>query len=103
MRRLATPAALAAALLVAVVAASNADLIVGRATPYYRDLGTTQRPARALYATLGKAHLLPAASFGQPYLGNPNFVLAYPFPRAPRFLGLHLLLHLAIGLGGAFL
>ena len=96
------PAALAAALLVAVAALTHADLLSGRTTPAYRDLATTQRPARALAARLGAARLDPYASFGQAYRGNPNLVLAYPFPASPRFLGLHILLHLGIGLLGAF-
>lgn len=95
MRRL-LPAAVAALVLLAV-AVANRDLLSGEATPSYRDIATTQRPARALAATLGAASLNPHASFGQPYLGNPNLVLAYPFPAAPRWLGLHLLLHAAIG------
>ena len=97
------PAALAAALLIAAAAFTHADLLSGRTTPAYRDIGTTQRPARALAARLGSARLNPYASFGQAYRGNPNLVLAYPFPTSPRFLGLHLLLHLGIGLFGAFL
>ncbi|MCM3878192.1 MAG: hypothetical protein NEA02_17475 [Thermoanaerobaculia bacterium] len=102
-RTLLTPAALAAALLVASTAFTHADLLSGRTTPAYRDIATTQRPARALAARLGAARLDPFASFGQAYRGNPNLVLAYPFPRNPRFLGLHLLLHLGLGLLGAFL
>ena len=102
-RALLTPAALAAALLVASAAFTHADLLSGRTTPAYRDIGTTQRPARALAARLGAARLDPFASFGQVYRGNPNLLLAYPFPRNPRFLGLHLLLHLGLGLLGMFL
>ena len=102
-RTLLTPAALAAALLVAAAALSHADLLSGRTTPAYRDIATTQRPARALAGRLGTARLDPFASFGQVYRGNPNLVLAYPFPTNPRFLGLHLLLHLGLGLFGAFL
>src|ERR1019366_352817 len=75
----------------------------GRTTPAYRDIATTQRPARALAARLDGAHLDPYASFGQAYWGNPNLLLVYPFPASPRFLGLHLLLHLGLGLFGAFL
>ncbi len=103
LRRLLAPAPAAALLLAAAALLPNLDLLTGRATPFYRDLGTTQRPARALASTLGRASLDPHASFGQPYTGNPNLVLAYPFPTAPRFLGLHLLLHLGIGLAGFFL
>lgn len=88
--------------LVLLTAIANWGLVTGRDTPFYRDIGTTQRPARALYAELGPSSLNPHASFGQPYFGNPNFVLAYPFPRSPRFLGLHLLVHLLVGLLGAF-
>jgi hypothetical protein len=97
------PAALAAALLVAATAFTHADLLSGKTTPAYRDIATTQRPSRALAARLGAARLDPHASFGQAYRGNPNLVLAYPFPASPRYLGLHLLLHLGIGLLGAFL
>ncbi|HEX7529029.1 MAG TPA: hypothetical protein VF425_07960, partial [Thermoanaerobaculia bacterium] len=103
LRTLLTPASLAAVLLVASAAFTHADLLSGRTTPAYRDIATTQRPARALAASLGAARLDPFASFGQAYRGNPNLVLAYPFPRNPRFLGLHLLLHLGLGLLGTFL
>ena len=96
------PVFLSAALVVFAAAFFNRDLLTGETTPFYRDLGTTQRPARALYASLGAASLNPNASFGQPYRGNPNLVLAYPAPRSPRFLGAHLLLHLGLGLAGAF-
>lgn len=89
--------------LLSLVAAFNVDLLTGSATPAYRDLGSTQRPARALHARLGDASVNPHASFGQPYRGNPNLVLAYPFPASPRFLGLHLLLHLALAAAGASL
>ena len=102
-RNFLTPAALAATLLVASAAFTHADLLSGRTTPAYRDIATTQRPARALAARLGAARINPFASFGQAYRGNPNLVLAYPFPANPRFLGLHLLLHLGIGLLGTFL
>ena len=102
LRRLLSPAPVAAACLFAVLLLPNLDLLSGRASPFYRDLGTTQRPARALFASLGATSINPHASFGQPYYGNPNLVLAYPFPRSPRFLGLHLLLHLLVGLAGAF-
>lgn len=95
MRR-ALPAAVAALVLV-TVALANADLLSGRATPSFRDIATTQRPARALAASLGNASLDPAASFGQPYHGNPNLVLAYPFPVAPRWLGVQILLHALLG------
>lgn len=95
MRRF-LPAAVAALVLLVVVVA-NVDLLSGRATPSFRDLATTQRPARALAASLGGAALNPHASFGQPLRGNPNLVLAYPFPVAPRWLGLQILLHAALG------
>lgn len=93
----------AAILLLALAATFNLDLLTGAATPAYRDLGTTQRPARALHEKLGDASVNPHASFGQSYRGNPNLVLAYPFPVAPRFLGAHLLLHLALASVGAAL
>lgn len=95
MRRF-LPAAVAAGVLL-VVALANLDLLSGHATPSFRDLATTQRPARALAADLGGASLNPHASFGQPYRGNPNLVLAYPFPVAPRWLGVHLLVHAVLG------
>jgi hypothetical protein len=103
LRRLLAPVPLAAALLLAVAVLPNLDLLSGRAAPFYRDLGTTQRPARALFSSLGASAVNPHASFGQPYWGNPNLVLAYPFPRSPRFLGLHLLVHLLLATAGAFL
>ena len=95
MRRL-LPAAVAVLVLV-VVALANADLLSGRSTPSFRDLATTQRPARALAGSLGVSALNPSASFGQPFHGNPNLVLAYPFPAAPRWLGVQLLLHALLG------
>jgi hypothetical protein len=95
VRRL-LPAAVAALVLVAV-ALANVDLLSGRATPSFRDIATTQRPARALAASLGGASLNPHASFGQPFHGNPNLVLAYPFPTSPRRLGVQLLLHALLG------
>ncbi len=103
-RRFAPGPAFAAAVLLATAAlVSHRDLLTGSSTPAYRDIGTTQRPSRALAAALGPARLNPAASFGQAYRGNPNLVLAYPFPAAPRWLGVQLLLHLGLGLLGAFL
>lgn len=103
-RRFLPGPALAVALVLAAAALlSHRDLLTGASTPAYRDIGTTQRPARALAATLGAAALNPAASFGQAYRGNPNLVLAYPFPTSPRWLGVQLLLHLGLGLLGAFL
>ena len=102
LRRFLAPAPVAAALLLAAALLPNVGLLTGRDAPFYRDLGTTQRPARALWPTLGPSAVNPHASFGQPYSGNPNLVLSYPFPKAPRFLGLHLLLHLLVGAAGAF-
>jgi hypothetical protein len=103
-RRFAPGPALAAALLLAAAALlTHRDLLTGASTPAYRDIGTTQRPARALAAALGPAKLNPAASFGQAFRGNPNLVLAYPFPVSPRWLGVQLLLHLGLGLLGAYL
>lgn len=88
--------------LLATGALFNLDLLSGRAIPCYRDLGTTQRPARSLWGTLGPSSTIPGVSFGQPYWGNPNFVLAYPAPKETRFLGAHLLLHVALAGIGAF-
>ncbi|HVO52193.1 MAG TPA: hypothetical protein VMV60_14460 [Thermoanaerobaculia bacterium] len=103
-RRFAPRPALAAALVLAAAALfSQRDLLTGASTPAYRDLATTQRPSRALAPVLGGAKLNPAASFGQAFRGNPNLVLAYPFPVAPRWMGVQLLLHLALGLLGMFL
>ena len=93
---------LLALLVLAAGALVNRDLLTGETTPFYRDLGTTQRPARELYRQIGPARTNPAASFGQPFYGNPNLALAYPFPKSAP-LGLHLLLHLAIGAAGASL
>jgi hypothetical protein len=102
-RRAPGVAAAAALLLGAVSLLAHRDLLTGATVPAYRDIGTTQRPSRALASVLGAARTNPAASFGQAYRGNPNLVLAYPFPAAPRWLGVQLLLHLALGLLGAFL
>jgi len=102
--RLVPSPALVAALLVAVLAAvSHRDLLTGASVPAYRDLSTTQRPSRELAATLGAATWNPAASFGQAYRGNPNLVLAYPFPTAARWMGVQILVHLGLGLLGAYL
>ena len=93
-------------LALAVLAAGaflDRDLLTGETAPFYRDIGTTQRPALDLYRQLGPARLNPHASFGQPYWGNPNLGLAYPFPKGPRFLAARLLLHLALGAAGATL
>src|SRR5262249_36532264 len=92
----------AGVLLAAGVALAHLGLLSGRAAPFFRAPGPAQRPAPAPPASLGPSRLLPAASFGQPYVGNPNFVLAYPFPKAPRWLGVHLLLHLGIAIAGAY-
>jgi hypothetical protein len=100
--RIASPTAILAVLLAAGVAASSRDLLTGGSTPFYRDLGSTQRPDRALFSSLGPASLNPHASFGQPYAGNPNLLLAYPFPRGSRWLGAHLLLHLGLGFLGSW-
>ncbi len=96
------PALVAAFLVAAAALLTHRDLLTGASTPAYRDIGTTQRPSRALAATLGRAKLNPAASFGQAYRGNPNLLLAYPFPAAPRWIGVQLLVHLGLGLLGAF-
>ncbi len=96
-------AALAAVIVAWALLATNAGLLTGRDVPSYRDIGHTQRPGRALAKELGSAALIPQASFGQSYSGNPNFVLGYPLPRDPAFLGRHLLLHVFLGLLGAFL
>jgi hypothetical protein len=98
-----SPALLVAPLLVVLVLSSHRDLLTGASVPAYRDLSTTQRPSRALVSSLGAARLNPAASFGQAFRGNPNLVLAYPFPTAPRWMGVQLILHLGLGLLGAFL
>lgn len=102
-RLLRSPALVAAILLAILAAAAHRDLLTGASVPAYRDLATTQRPAHALAAALGAAKLNPAASFGQAYRGNPNLVLAYPFPASPRWLGVQLLVHLGLGLLGAYL
>ncbi len=93
---------LAALLLVSVAGLANLDLLTGQAVPFYRDIGTTQWPARELFKTLGPSAINPYAPFGQPYFGNPNLVLAYPAPKDPKFLGLHLLVHVGLGILGAY-
>lgn len=61
-----------------------------------RDIGTTHRPAWALFPTLRFAKVNPAASFGQPYRGNPNLLVFYPFPKSARTVEAHVAAHLAL-------
>jgi hypothetical protein len=55
-----------------------------------------------MFSRIGFARINPAASFGQPYVGNPNLLIAYPFPKAASLLSVHILLHLALALTGMF-
>ncbi|MCU1244649.1 MAG: hypothetical protein JWN02_559 [Acidobacteria bacterium] len=76
------------------------DLLIGRSTFFFRDIQTTHAPALAAFHTLGFARNNPFASFGQPYLGNPNLLVAYPFPKLPGLISLHIILHLLLALIG---
>jgi hypothetical protein len=69
---------------------------------YLRDVGTTHRPAWAAFEQLGFARMNPAASFGQPYRGNPNFLLFYPFPKSAASVEWHVVLHLLLLATGMF-
>ena len=66
-----------------------------------RDLGTTHRPAAMVFSKLGLARTNPYASFGQPYAGNPNLLVAYPFPKSPG-ISAQIIVHLALCFSGMF-
>jgi hypothetical protein len=73
---------------------------MGREIFFFRDLGTTHIPLRSVRAVIGSAHLNPFASFGEPYLGNPNALAAYPFPSGERWIGVHVLSHIFLAFAG---
>jgi len=63
---------------------------------YLRDIGTTHRPAWSLFERLGFARWNDAASFGQPYRGNPNLLIAYPFPKSESAVEVCVVIHLCL-------
>lgn len=69
---------------------------------YLRDIGTTHRPSLAAFGDLGLARINPAMSFGQPYRGNPNLLLFYPFPKSAGSLEWHVVAHLLLLAAGMF-
>ena len=95
------PVASAALLLVAMLVVARGRVLTGEETFFLRDLGTTHRPAAVVFGQLGFARTNPYASFGQPYLGNPNLLVAYPFPKS---LGIsaQIVAHLALCFVGMF-
>ncbi len=94
------PFHLSSAILLLIVVIGEWDVLIGRSTLFLRDIGTTHLPAFEAFAKIGYAHTNPFASFGQPYLGNPNLLVAYPFPKAPALLGLYVFVHLFLALAG---
>jgi len=78
------------------------SVLIARDAFFFRDLGTTQFPAASLVRELGLSELNPYASFGQPYLGNPN--LTVPIRLGLAFLSpsQQLLLQWALMLLGMF-
>ncbi|HEV7768050.1 MAG TPA: hypothetical protein VGQ76_23810 [Thermoanaerobaculia bacterium] len=69
---------------------------------FFRDLGTTHLPSAALFSDLGFAKQNPYASFGQPYVGNPNLVIGYRSALTWLSPSVYLLLHLVWGAIGMF-
>ncbi len=95
------PVVLAALLLVTIFIVARGRVLTGEETFLLRDLGTTHRPAAVVFAQLGFARTNPYASFGQPYLGNPNLLVAYPFPKSAG-ISAQIVMHLALCLTGMF-
>jgi hypothetical protein len=91
---------ISAAVLFVLVVVTEWRVAVGQSTFFLRDIGTTHRPAWEVLSIIGHARTNPFASFGQPYLGNPNLLIAYPFPKSPRLIGLYVFVHLLLALGG---
>ncbi len=87
------------AVLILILVAHN-GLVLGRETFFFRDVSTTHLPAFRAFARLGLARWIPFASFDQPYLGNPNLLVAYPFPKGAAWVSIHVLVHLAIAFFG---
>src|SRR3977135_370774 len=76
------PVVSATLLLVLIFIDARGRVLTGEETFFLRVLGTTHRPAAVVFAQLGFARTNPYASFGQPFLGNPNLLVAYPFPKS---------------------
>src|SRR4051812_49374363 len=93
------PVVLAASLLVTIFIVGRGRVLTGEETFFLRDLGTTHRPAAVVFAQLGFARTNPFASFGQPYLGNPNLLVAYPFPKSAG-ISAQIVMHLALCFAG---
>jgi len=96
-RRLWLPAAVVGALLVSW---QVVPLLSGSRAVFFRDLGSTHVPALDLFPTLGVARINPHASFGQPYLGNPNLLVTYRLLIWWTSAEWHLVLHLLLGFAG---
>jgi hypothetical protein len=82
--------------------ASRGGVLTGSESFFLRDLGTTHRPASILFSELRFARTNPYASFGQPYLGNPNLLVAYPFPKGSTAVNLQIVVHLCLAFAGMF-
>jgi hypothetical protein len=95
------PVVSAALLLVAMFIVARGRVLTGQETFFLRDLGTTHRPAAVVFAQLGFARTNPYASFGQPFLGNPNLLVAYPFPKSAG-ISIQIVVHLALCFAGMF-
>ncbi len=89
-------------LLIAFLLVGRSGVLTGREAFFLRDLGTTHRPAASLFSQLGFARTNPYASFGQPYFGNPNLLVAYPFPKGIAAMSLQIIAHLGLAFVGMF-
>lgn len=87
-------------LCLALLLLAYRHLLTGSEVFFFRDLSTTHGPSLELFSRLGFAKWNAYASFDEPYLGNPNLLIAYPFPKGLMWLSLHVLAHLVISLTG---
>ena len=96
------PVVTATLLLAAIFIVARGRVLTGEETFFLCDLGTTHRPATTIFSHLGYAHTNPYASFGQPYLGNPNLLVAYPFQKTAG-ISAQIVVHLGLGFLGMFM
>jgi hypothetical protein len=75
-------------------------LLVTHRTFFVRDLSTTHRPAALVFQRIHLATLNPFASFGQSYVGNPNELVTYPFPKVGNALSVQIICHMILAACG---